>query len=295
MARLRRLPPGAIWFVTVRCEQRRFRLRPDAVRSELVGFHLAAANNFCPGIQLYAACQMGNHLHLVLKDRHSQLSAFMMHFNGLLARSINRLDGVDGRFFERRFTAIQILDEAALLDRIVYTLCNPVAASLVQRTREWPGLLGAAATVEPRMYRRFDHNQYQAAVRRARKTNERVRRSDFLIQRRLEFVSPPTIEDEVIRSAVRSREQALAAERQHGVLGIQRMLAMDPFSVPSTRPPKKSIPWCHTSSSELLRSFRSGWREFVDLYRHASAQFRLGRFDVRFPDWSFRPCVPLLL
>ncbi|MEM6370827.1 MAG: hypothetical protein AAF851_21260, partial [Myxococcota bacterium] len=141
MRRLRQLKPGAWWSVTVRCARAEFRLRPDEERTNAVGFFLAKALTACPGVKLAAVTQMSNHIHLVLRDDASELSNFMCRFEGPLAKSLNKLDTTRGQVFERRFSAIEAIDEDAVLDRIAYAAMNPVQAGLVRKMQDWPGLL----------------------------------------------------------------------------------------------------------------------------------------------------------
>lgn len=294
MARLRRLQPGTVWFVTVRCERRQFRLRPDQLRAEAVGFQLAAANAHCPGIQIHAVCQMTNHIHLVVTDTQSQLSNFMMRFNGLLARDINALDEVKGRFFERRFAASPILDLDAVVDRIVYTVCNPASANLVDSFEQWPGLCEAFVGSPPKTFRRTDRRAFYRALRLAEQTGTPVDENDFVQMRTLTLVPVPGVRPERIEAAIAERHRALHAKRGGSVLGVRAVLAVDPFDTPISLSSKRPNPLCHTSVLERLKEFKAGWRDFVDAYKQASARFRNGHFGVIFPSWTFRPFCPLI-
>ena len=271
-------------------------MRPDRLRTEALGFQLAAANAHCSGIRLHAVCQMTNHIHIVLTDTQSQLSDFLMRFNGLLARDINAIDKVKGRFFERRYAASPILDLDAVVDRIVYTVCNPASANLVEAFEQWPGLCGSFVSLEPQSFQRTDRRALYRALRQAQQTGLPVDDNDFVQSRTLTLVPVPGVPAERVEAGIVACQRALHAKRRGrgSVLGVRAVLAVDPFDSPSSSSSKRPNPLCHTSLIDRLAEFRNGWRAFVDAYKQASARFRNGHFGVAFPPWSFRPFCPLI-
>ena len=66
---LRPLVPGTRYFVTMRCSEARFFLRPDADVNALSAYWLARANQRFPDIVLHGVMFMSNHLHLVVSDQ----------------------------------------------------------------------------------------------------------------------------------------------------------------------------------------------------------------------------------
>ena len=237
---------------------------------------------------------MTNHIHLVLTDTQSQLSDFMMRFNGLLARDINAIDEIKGRFFERRYAASQILDLDAIVDLIVYTVCNPASANLVEDFEQWPGLSGSFVSLAPQPFQRTDRRAFYRALRQAQQTGLPVNETDFVQSRTLRLVGVHGIPTERVEAAIAERQRALQAKRRGPVLGVRAVLAVDPFDTPSSSSSKRPNPLCHTSLVDRLADFRNGWRAFVDAYKQASARFRNGHFGVAFPPWSFRPFCPLI-
>ena len=153
-----------------------YRLRPDIGRVHAVGVFLGRALQAHPGIKLFAAAQMSNHLHLVLEDRDGHLDRFMCHFLSPLARALNAMDLVRGQVWERRYSAIEILDDDALRDRIAYTMTNPLPPDLVERLEDWPGLLlgpGGAPFGEFARFRKRDFD-------RARRAGHEVEEAKFV-------------------------------------------------------------------------------------------------------------------
>ena len=72
MRPLRYLPPNTLWFVTSRCLQAQYLLRPDEEMTNRFGYWLGRALDRYSGIELYGAIQMSNHFHFVLKDTSSE-------------------------------------------------------------------------------------------------------------------------------------------------------------------------------------------------------------------------------
>ncbi len=267
----RRIAPNTFWFVTSRCARAQFRLRPDPLRVEAFGRALGRALEVHPGIRLMAAVQMSNHLHLVLEDGEGVLDRFMCQFLGPLAKAVNELDGTSGQVYARRYSAIEILDDAALLDRLTYTITNPVAAGLVERAEEWPGLLVGPGFVESMNFPRLGGGELPVAV-----------------------AHPLPLPREWVRAAVREQEESLKKDRGgRPVLGRAKVLAQPVFGAPEN-PKRGPAPLCLAGCAKLREEFRARWRAFEDAYRWASAAFRSGVLDVSFPDWSFRPSLPLL-
>ena len=281
MRRLRRLGPGRLWEVTVRCHHSRFRLLPTIKRREKVGFWLAKAAAGSPGIEIFAVVVMSNHLHIVLRDGASELSSFMQTFLGGLAREINALDGRWGSVFERRFAAIEILDDTKLAERVAYTVCNPVEAGLVSRWKSWPGLLEWKPGLKS--FSRFRSRAFE----RRRAVDSEADPEDFTERVELRIVGLAEAEP-----AVEERERRLRAGMS-GCMGVRKVLAQDPMGRP-VKSKRSPMPLCHAGDRDARAEYRLGWMEFTASFREASARFRAGVLEAVFPRWSFRPALPLL-
>lgn len=181
---LRWLRPRQRWFVTSRCLEARFLLRPDVAMKQRFGFWLAKATQRFPGIRVHAAIQLSNHTHLCVTDDDGSLAAFCGYFFGMLARDVNELRDRSGPAFHRRYSAEPLLDREATLQKIAYLVCNPVEAGLVRDWREWPGVLVFTQTRdhETHSYRRLDAIAYRAAKARAGRERKTVKQSDFWME-----------------------------------------------------------------------------------------------------------------
>lgn len=82
---------------------------------------------------------VGNHERMALvRQRLSDISWFMRALAEPIARLANRQDGCTGRFWEGRFKAQRIADEAGLLACALYVDLNPVRAALAKAPDQAP-------------------------------------------------------------------------------------------------------------------------------------------------------------
>ena len=144
----RRVVPNTTYLVTRRCLGRRFLLRPDAALNRLFLYCLAlGAQKY--GIAVHGLCVMSNHYHLMLTDERGVLPDFMGWLNSQLAKRIKRLRRWDEVVWEPNvhYSAVELLGEAEVLDKMAYTLLNPVSAGLVHRLEDWPGVVSTLGTL----------------------------------------------------------------------------------------------------------------------------------------------------
>jgi putative transposase len=85
---------------------------------------------------------LSNHVHLVVTDTRGQLPRFMQYLDSLVARAVNASLGRFERFWanDGSYSAVEPIDPADVVGKIAYVLANPVAAGLVRRAAQWPGL-----------------------------------------------------------------------------------------------------------------------------------------------------------
>jgi len=303
---LRLLTPATTWFVTTRCVDARFLMRPDPDMNTALGFCLARACRRYPGIQLLGFVALSNHLHLLVVDVESQLSQFMELFLGTLAKEVNALRNRRGHVFERRFSAEPVLDPWALRERWLYLVLNPVRAGLVARHEQWPGLCLHAngSTPERHTFRRFQQARYEAARRATPKGKKAPSPAQFYEERSVMVVPVPQITsttNEVqttssLLAELRHWEGRIAEEKQRrrqGFLGPQRVLAQRPSDAPqqANRSPR---PLCHTVILALHKQYRQLMRSLRQSYDEVSSLYRRGRFDIEFPRYTYRPPVPVM-
>ncbi len=139
MSRPRHVLAGQFYMVTRRCAQRMFLLHPDSATRNAFLYCLAIAAKLV-GIEIIATCAMSNHHHTIIFDRLGLFPKFIEHFHKLLARSQNALRRRRENFWASgQCSVVRLVDRAAVIDKIVYCLTNPVKDMLVEKVHQWPG------------------------------------------------------------------------------------------------------------------------------------------------------------
>ena len=72
----------------------------------------------------------------LIRERLSDISWFMRALSEPVARMANRQDDCTGRFWEGRFKAMKIVDEAGLLACAMYVDLNPIRAAMVEKPEQ---------------------------------------------------------------------------------------------------------------------------------------------------------------
>lgn len=256
---------------------------------DLVGSILARAQER-HGVEIFAICVMSNHFHLVARSRAMRLAPFMRDFKSQLARSLNTLFGRSGPLWGRRYDCLPILDDPSSLDRVLYTLDNPMKAGLVASLDQWPGLTLASGLAPPAVpFEYFDKMAWHSA-RRPKELEPFFKRATLVLSP-LPIFQRST--DDAIRRALqhhlRERKRRRASDAGASVpQGLDR-LASTPLGFRPLSPGKRRRPPCFSFSAELraehLRQRRHVHREY------AASNDRLRRLAgaVLFPQGTYRP------
>lgn len=280
----RQVLPGTTYLVTRRCFHRQFLLRPSATTNEIFLYVLAiAARRF--GVELHAFCVLSNHFHLVVTDPDARLPAFEQYLDSLVARALNASLGRWEAFWApSSYSAVALVSPEDVLDKAAYVLANPVAAGLVRRGREWPGLWSNPAAVG---------GPALLAKRPSIFFRPKGRMPESL---ELTLTPPPgfsSAEDftEQLAAAVAEREEnALNALRSRGLapLGATRVLAQKPFGNPAPGEPRRMLNPRIAARDKWKRIEALGRLvEFLRAYRAAWRLFRAGVRDVLFPPGTY--------
>lgn len=132
--------PGMTVLITRRTVQRTHLLRPDEAMTQLFRYCLAVVAQR-HGILVHAAVLMSTHEHLVVTDVKGRLPQFLQELHRLVALGVKVLRNWEGAVWDPRKTSVVELRTAnAVLAKIAYVIANPVAAGLVRRASEWPGV-----------------------------------------------------------------------------------------------------------------------------------------------------------
>jgi REP element-mobilizing transposase RayT len=139
MSRPRPVFPGRFLFITRRCTQRQFLLRPDDETNNAFTYILAdAAQRF--EIKVVLSQMMSNHHHTVVFDPHGHQVEFREHLHKLIAKSQNALrDRWENLWSSEEPCVVEVMSADDLLDKLVYVATNPVKDGLVEKVHHWPG------------------------------------------------------------------------------------------------------------------------------------------------------------
>jgi len=272
------------YLVTRRCTQRQLLLRPSGLTTELFRYILAvAARRFA--IRVHAFCVLSNHFHLIVTDPEARLPAFSQFLDSLVARSVNASLGRWESFWApSSYSAVALLSPEDVVDKTAYVLANPVAAGLVPRGRDWPGLWsdpeligrGPVEVERPAFFFRATGTMPAKAT--------------------LELCSPPGFESDAVfrdrvSAALASRERQaaddLAAAGRH-FLGEERVMAQSPWDRAGSDEPRRNLnptiagrdKWKRIEALSCLVEFRRA-------YRAAWKALRSGVKDVLFPAGTY--------
>ncbi len=288
--------PHQLFFVTNRTFQSRLLMTPSPRVNGLIGGVLARALHRYD-VALHAFVFLSNHCHLIVSSPTGSISDFMGYIEANIAKEVGRHIGWRGHFWERRFSAEPILDDAALERRLAYIFAHEVKECLVDRAADWPGLtcIPELCHAQRRLFPWYDRTaQYWARVR-GKKSDEAL----FVTRYPLVLAPFPawkglTTEEQGQRSRAileQAELEAAKARADRPSLGATAVMAQDPHSKP-TATKRSPRPPCHASTATARRAFRGLYRAFVAAYREASALFRAGRVDVEFPEHCYRPRLP---
>jgi len=138
--------PGGTYHITRTVVMSLFLLTPNETVNQIFEYCLAlAANRF--SVLVHSVSVESNHFHIDVTDTLGNLSDFVQELDRCVARCL--LAYYRARFPERRFDALWspsqsfnatlLVTPNAVIEKIVYTLTNPVKDGLVHDYRKWPG------------------------------------------------------------------------------------------------------------------------------------------------------------
>jgi putative transposase len=241
-------------------------------------------------ILLHALCGMSNHMHNVETDTLGRVVEFERDYHAILARVINSLFGEFESLWARqpsgRITCVQPAD---VIDKIAYTMANPVEARLVAHGKSWPGVRMAWPR-KPRRIRRpdwFFRGQDEGGTWPGEVT--------------LELHRPPGYDhlsdDELaalIKEQIEAREAAARAKAQvagERFLGRRGVLEQSRYGYPSSDEKRFALRPTVACRSKWHRIERlladSAW---LEEYEACKARVKAGEQNVIFPygTWKLR-------
>jgi putative transposase len=287
MSQARPIHPGTTYLITRRTERRHCLMRPDDRMNRLI-FYAFIVSARRHGILLHAFCAMSTHLHYVVTDPRGTLPRFLEMFHRLAAVGIKHIRQWDGAVWDRAQTSVVALrTRQAIVEKIAYTLANPVEAGLVWEAHEWPG----AKTVVHDIGRNKIH---------ALRPDEcfSPRNPEWIALAKLRVSLPPSISkdkaqqfrDDIELELVRLEIAAHAVIPMHKVLGAKRATRISPEKritsreVSGQRNPTFAV---GRGNVEAAKQAERSVRDFRTAYRKALDAWRSGDRNVVFPAGTY--------
>jgi len=261
-----------VYLLTRRVVWRLFLLLPDPLAVQIfeyvIGITLRSFKRE-EQLEVHAAVLMSNHLHSVVYDPAAERTSFLNRLYSQLARAINKLRERRGRLFDLPSprNKSQIMDRDALVRSIVYTICNPVRAGLVDWPHEWPGSLGDWRQIltVPIVAQKPEQFFNQSGGHPA----EVVYYLTMPVCFRRENMSSKDYEA-MIRDAVQAECERIHAERGGvPVLGVKAALSLPVDHRPRTpepEPEEDTSRYRWSGDPEAAQHFLNLWIEWIALY-----------------------------
>ncbi len=279
MSQPRQILPGSTYLLSRRCTQRQFLLKPSDLTTQIFMYVLAvAAEN--TGVLLHAVCVLSNHWHAVVTDPEGRLPEFMCYVNKYVAKAVNAsLGRWENLFATEQPSAVRLERPDDVIDKMLYTLLNPVESCLVKQAEKWPGLWGfeGERTVErPAVFFRPDGPM-----------PERVK---------LKFEPPPHAAGDLDFYPTFSQQLALRGKQLRAkntlmrriYLGKRRIMRQSVYDRPKSAEPRRKLSPRVACQHKWLRIEALGRvKAFIVAYREAYARWKKGIRDAVFPPGTY--------
>jgi len=280
----RQVLPETTWLITRRCFDRMYLLRPSELVNELFEYVLAVkAREY--GILLHAYCVLSNHWHCVLTDPEGRLPEFQRDLGSTIARALNAAYGRWESFWSPgSYSAVALQTPDDVLDKMAYVLANPVAAGLVRRGSEWPGLWSAPAEIGTgvRLVKRPDHY--------FRKDGPAPATAWLELRCPPGFGSKEALRARLAEEVARREGEAARelAEEGRPFMGVAKVMAQRPFARPATRGAHRGLK-PRVASRDKWKRLEAILRlkHFLAEYRAAWCAFAKGARDTVFPEGTY--------
>jgi hypothetical protein len=281
----RPIRPGTRYKVTRRTTQRLYLLLPTKMTHDVFGYCLGVAlARF--GIQLHAVTVLCNHYHIDITDPYGALPTFKHLLNMLVARALNAHWGRFENFFASDAPSdVELVTAEEVLDRMVYTLTNPVKDGLVRSGSEWEGLTSYGMRFGSKMVFRRPERFFDKNGALPEEVEVEVSRPDIL----------PELSDEelfalLMRKVKEKERELVAAAKQENkrFLGMRRVLRWKHTDSPASREPRFNLNPRVASRSKWQRiAALQRNRKWLAAYREAYEKFCAGIRDVLFPEGTY--------
>lgn len=282
----RQILPNTTYLLSRRCTQRQFLLKPSPLMNTIFLYCCAVAAEKT-GVLLHGISVLSNHYHAVVTDVMGNIPEFMAHLNKLVSKCVNvSLGRWENVFSIEQPSLVKTEQDQDVLDKMVYTLANPVSSFLVSHGHKWPGvrtkptdlLAGEIEVPRPAVF--FRDNGPMPAVAKLKLTRPDI----FSELSDEEFVA-------LLQRKVDEREAEIrlyAKQNRIRFLGVRRILRQRHTDKPTSREPRRNLKPRVAAKNKWRRiEALQRFKEFVAEYRAAWLDWKQGFRDVLFPAGTY--------
>ena len=296
---LRDTSPGKLHLLSCRTLYSELLFIPKPPLNEIVGGVVARYQEFY-NIDIFGISVLGNHYHILCRSLTGQIHLFAENINREIAHRVNRYLGRTGPVWSRRYDDLVVLEDKDTLEALLYVVTNPTKHFLVENPKSWPGICSYRQSLgaKPKQYKFFKYTEYHAALKLAKNSGDRVKRSDFEVVHTL-VITPVNrisglerVSYATLRSLLAERVAKLVKERRaagKGFLGRKNVLAQPIRGKFPFTSSKSKRPICYTKNIKALGQYRKERKILRAAYRDSSISFRSGNYLVEFPAYTIRP------
>ena len=269
--------------VTRRCTQRNFLLKPKPLTSQIFLYCIAVAA-LKTGVQIHAVCVMSNHWHCLLTDPDGRVAEFYAWVHKYVAKAVNASYGRwENLWSSEKTSVVRLQKRRDILSKADYILSNPVAAGLVAKGANWPGVWlyrhSHSRTVKrPAIFFRTDGNMPEEV--------------------RLNIVPPPQFEEaeadlfeQQVEFLLKRREAKIKAKMElagRSFLGARGVVQQHHEAVPNSFESRRELNPRVAGKSKWHRiEAIQRQKEFLLAYREAYQRWKAGVREVLFPPGTY--------
>jgi len=297
MAAPREISKGTTSLITRRTNQRQLLTIPTDENNQILLYCMIHAANLYD-IQIHAYFFASNHYHLCITDPLGKVPDFEAWLNRFSAKCLNSKHGRWGNLWDTgSYSAVRLREEFPdlpdedsasedILDKIVYTLTNPVAAGLVDRGYKWPGLWSSPS-------------QMVSGHIEARRPVFFSEEGDLPERVRMKLTIPPGFNhmtpkqfSNLVRGRVREKEEEIRQDfkdRGRTFMGAEKVKAQKRESKSRSWESRRKLnPRIACKDKKKRIELLERLKKFLKEYREAYKKFSKGERDVLFPPGTYK-------
>lgn len=269
--------------VTRRTRCRAFLLRPSEETDEIF-LYLLAVFVVQYGLLAHAITCLSNHYHFVATDPRGRIADFTRDFHAFVARHVNAIHAeFENLWATTQTNLVRLRGGIDIVDKIAYTMANPVLSYLVEEGSSWPGV--RRAWPAPPMVIKRPEGFFDVVGEGSCRWPEEIT---------LEMARPPVFDDlsdpelaEIIALSIEAKEEVgrrTAAAKGIPFVGRETILRQSRHATPSGYEPHFGIVPRVACKDEWRRKETLRFnRDWLEWYARSLARWRAGERDVIFP------------